>query len=80
MHHYSKFDSTKSLGVYYCYVKIPHRGYMEHGLKDVAFHVQKHIAPWSICYNPPASSEHTARGALICDTRLLLQVENLVTI
>ena len=26
---------------------------MEHGLKDVAIYVQKHIAPWVIGYNPP---------------------------
>ena len=27
------------LGVYYLYVKIPQCGYMEHGLKDIAFYV-----------------------------------------
>ena len=26
---------------------------MEHGLKDVAFYVQKHIAPQTICYKAP---------------------------
>ena len=48
--YYNKFDATKSLGVCYWYAKITH-GYMEHGLKNVAFYVQKHIAPWAICYN-----------------------------
>ena len=24
---------------------------MEHGLNDIAFYVQKHIAHWAICYN-----------------------------
>ena len=50
----------KSFGVYYWYVKIPQCGYMENGLKDVAFYVQKHIAPWTICYNAP----------LVCDMPL----------
>ena len=44
--------TTKSLGVYYWYVKIPRCGYIEHGLKDVAFYVQKHIEPWAVCYTP----------------------------
>ena len=35
--YYNKFDSTKSLGVYYWYVKIPQCGYVEQGLKDFAF-------------------------------------------
>ena len=38
------------LVVYYWYVKIPQRRYMEHGLKDVAFYVQKHIALWAIVF------------------------------
>ena len=37
---------------YYWHAKIPQCRYVEHGLKDVAFfYVQKHIAPWAICYN-----------------------------
>ena len=48
---YNKFYSLKSLMVYYWYVKKPQCGYMEHGLKDIKCHVQKHIAPQSICYN-----------------------------
>ena len=40
----------KSLGVYYWCVKIPKWGYMEHGLKYIAFYVKK-IAPSAICYN-----------------------------
>ena len=72
--YYNKFDSIKSLWVYYWYVKIPQCGYMEYGLKDVAFYVQKHIAPWEICYNttPPPSSQHGARGTCICETHLLI--------
>ena len=41
--YYNEFDSTKSLGVRYRYIKIPQCGLMEHGLKDIAFYVQKHI-------------------------------------
>ena len=37
--YYNKFDSTKPLGVYYRCVKIPQCGYIEHGLKDIAFYV-----------------------------------------
>ena len=57
------------LGVHFWYVKILQCGYMEHGLKDVAFHVQKHIALWAICYNPPANLQHATRGTHICGTR-----------
>ena len=32
------------MGGYYWYVKIAQCGYMEHGLKDTEFDVQKHIA------------------------------------
>ena len=46
-----KFDFTKSLGAYYLYFKIPQCS--EHGLKYVAFYVQKHIAQSSTCYNLP---------------------------
>ena len=35
----------KILGVYYWYLKIPQCWYMEQGLKDIAFYVQKHVAP-----------------------------------
>ena len=51
--YYNKFDSAESLGVYYCCVKIPQCGYMEHGLKYIMFYIQKHIAPLAMCYNPP---------------------------
>ena len=40
-----QIDSMKSIGVYYWYVKIPQWRYMDHVLKDIAFYVQKHIAP-----------------------------------
>ena len=58
---YNKFNFTKSLRVYYWHVKMPQCGYMEHGLKDIKCSVQKHIAPWAICYNSP----------LVCDQPLL---------
>ena len=45
---HNKFDSMKSLRVYYCYFKISQCRYMEHGLKDINFY-----APWAICYNFP---------------------------
>ena len=60
--YYNKFDSTKPLRVRYRCVKIPQRGYMEHGLKDIAFYVQKHITP---CHNFPAGSRQAARGGRI---------------
>ena len=37
MGYYNKFDSTKSMGAYCYYVKIPQCGYMEHGLKILRF-------------------------------------------
>ena len=43
MGYYNKFDSTKSTGTYYWYVKIPQRGYMERGLKYIAFYVKIHM-------------------------------------
>ena len=54
--YYNKFDSTKSMEAYYWYVKIPPCRYMEHGLKDTAFHVQKHIVTLVVCYNFPLVS------------------------
>ena len=50
--YYNKFDSRKSLGVYYWCGKIPQCGYMEHGLKDIKFYVQKPKVPLAMCYNP----------------------------
>ena len=46
--YYNKFDSTKSLGVRYRCVKIPQCGKMEHGLRYIAFYVQKHITPGTV--------------------------------
>ena len=31
--------------------------YMEHGLKDIAFYVQKHITPRAVCYNFPLARD-----------------------
>ena len=39
------------IGVCYWCVNIPQCGYMEHGFKDIAFRVKKHIAPRAVCYN-----------------------------
>ena len=50
--YYNKFDSMKSLGVYYCYVKISKCAYMKHGLEYIMFYVQNHIAHPSIYSNP----------------------------
>ena len=45
---------------------------MEHGLKDTAFYVQKHIVNiLHSCHNFPAGSRQAARGARICETSLL---------
>ena len=43
---------------------------MEHGLKDTAFYVQKHIHILHSCHNFPAGSRQAARGARICETSL----------
>ena len=50
--YYNKFDSMKSLGVYYCYVKISKCAYMKHGLEYIMFYVKNHIAHPSIYSNP----------------------------
>ena len=55
----NKFDSMKSLGTCYWCVKIPHCGYMEHGLKHYVY-VQKHKAAFAMCYNQ----------GLVCDKPL----------
>ena len=49
--YYNKFDSTKSLGVYYWCVKIPQCKYMENGLKYITFYVQKHIVHLVMYYD-----------------------------
>ena len=69
--YYSKFDFTKSLGVCCRCVKLPQCGYMEHGLKDTVFYVQKHTNTLHSCHNFPAGSRQAARGACICETSLL---------
>ena len=53
---------------------------MEHGLKDVAFYVQKQKAPWAICQNSWLVGElgHAYRGVRICETRLLLLMLRLI--
>ena len=51
--YYNKFDSMKSIGIYYLCVKMPKCRYMEHGLKHITFDVQKLLAPLPMCYNPP---------------------------
>ena len=49
----NKFNSAKSLGVYYWCVKIPQRSCLESGLKYITFYVQQHIAHFAMCHNPP---------------------------
>ena len=58
------------------YVKIPQWGYMEHGLKDIAFYVQKHSTSSSLLYLT-AGSRQAARGTRICETCLLHEVHNI---
>ena len=50
---YNKFDSMKSLGVCYWYVKIPQCGYMGHALQLIRFYVKKRIAALGGCHNLP---------------------------
>ena len=57
--YYNKFDGPKSLGVCYWCVKIPHCGYMEHGLKHISFYVQKHIVAMGMCCNPALVDDKT---------------------
>ena len=59
---YDKFQSTKCLGVCYRYAKIPRCGYVEHGLNDITFYVEKHIAPRTICYNHPLVPDKPLRA------------------
>ena len=40
-------------GGYNWYVKMPQCAYMEHGLKSIAFYVQKHIVPRVVYYYFP---------------------------
>ena len=58
----------KSFGVYYWYVKIPPRGFVDHGFKYITFYVQKHIAHLVACSRPPAGSRLAAMGVRICET------------
>ena len=58
-HH--KFDCTKSLGVYYWCVKIRF-GYLDHGLRYIAFYVQKHITHLEIFYNRPLVRDKPLRA------------------
>ena len=46
--------------------------YMEHGLKDIAFYVQKPIAHRTVCYNFPLVRDKLL-GAPFGETRLFLQ-------
>ena len=43
----------KSLGVSYCYVKMPWCGCMEYRLEYITFYVQKHIALLALCSGAP---------------------------
>ena len=66
----------KSLDVYHWYVKIPRYGCVEHGVEYIRFYVHKHIAHLDT-YSWP--SRRTARGAHICETRLLPETLVLTT-
>ena len=47
------FESMKSLGVCYWYVKMPRCGCVEHGLGCIKFYVHKHKTPLAACSGPP---------------------------
>ena len=40
-------------------------------LKDIKCNVQRHIAPWVICYNPPLVHDKPPGAPAYCDTQLL---------
>ena len=46
-------------------------GYLEHGLKDIAFYVQKHIEMGANCHKFRSSSRPPAWSPHICESRLL---------
>ena len=69
--YYNKFDSRKSLEVYYWYVKKPRCGYVEHGLEYYSYYVKKHTAHMAACSGLPTGSRRAARRARISETRLL---------
>ena len=48
---------------------------MEHGLKVIAFYVQKACNTLHRCHNFPACSRQAARGTRICETSLLTEAE-----
>ena len=52
---------------------------MEHGLKVIAFYVQKAYNTLHSCHNFPAGSRQAARGASICETSLLEPYTNVET-
>ena len=47
------------------------RVYIEHGLKDIASYVQKHIEMGANCHKFRSSSRPPAWSARICESRLL---------
>ena len=51
--YYKKSDFKKLLGVYFCYVKMPQCGCLEHGLEYILFYVQKHIRQFAACSRSP---------------------------
>ena len=72
---YTKFGGTTTnlilrnlMGTYYWYLKMPKCGYMEHGLKDIAFYVQKHMAHRTVCYNFPLvrDNPHLSNSPIDC--------------
>ena len=75
--HYNKFYSMKSLEVYYWCFKIPQCRYMEHGLKHITSHVQKHIAPLAMCYNPPLVRDEPLGTPFLWNSSIVLtELEN----
>ena len=66
--YYNKFDSMKSLGVYYWYVKMPRCGCVEHGLECITFYVKKYIAPLAVCYGPTLVRDRPLRHSNLWDS------------
>ena len=50
--YYNKFESMKSLGVCYQYIKMPRCGCVEHGLRYNTLYVWNHRVPLAVCSAP----------------------------
>ena len=76
MGYYNKFDSMKSFGVYYWYVKMPRCGCVQHGSEYITFYVQ--YSTLDGLFWTPAGSRRAAMGVRICETVEVSQSNTLV--